>query len=294
MAAGERRGTPPAQRVVPFISDSTIRFEMSIFGAIMNYAVKKRYVPASQRFDERPKLKTMRRDEFTLEEYRKLHTVGRKWIAEADKPSSVWYRTVTYNLILIACNTGMRPAEMKNLRWRDIMPAKDREGREIVVLFVQGKGKSRKLVAPRSVGDYLERIRAISKATAPDDRVFTNTTGKPAKTLYSSLIADLLNEANLREGTQGVPRSTYCFRHTYATLRLQEGVDVYFLAEQMGTSVHMIESHYGHVNTIKHADRVLQGMAGWELPQPDDTKAKASKAAETHDKSKRGQRHRPR
>jgi hypothetical protein len=36
------------------------------------------------------------------------------------------------------------------LRWRDIMPAKDREGREIVVLFVQGKGKSRNLVAPRA------------------------------------------------------------------------------------------------------------------------------------------------
>jgi integrase len=285
---------PSEERTVPFISDSTIRFEMSIFGAVMNYAIKKRYVPASQRFDERPKLKTMRRDEFTLEEYRKLHTVGRKWIAEADKPSSVWYRTVTYNMILIACNTGMRPAEMKNLRWRDIMPAKDREGREIVVLFVQGKGKSRKLVAPKSVGEYLERIGAISKATEPNDRVFTNVTGKPAKSLYNSLIADLLKEANLREGTQGVPRSTYCFRHTYATLRLQEGVDVYFLAEQMGTSVHMIEQHYGHVNTIKHADRVLQGMAGWELPQPDDAKAKASKAAETHDKLKRGQRHKPR
>ena len=79
---------------------------------------------------------------------------------------------------------------------------------------MQGKGKSRKLVAPKSVGEYLERIRAISKATEQDDRVFTNITGKPAKTLYSSLIADLLNEANLREGTQGVPRSTYCFRHT--------------------------------------------------------------------------------
>jgi integrase len=73
-------------------------------------------------------------------------------------------------------------------------------------------------------------------------------------------------------------------------------VDVYFLAEQMGTSVHMIEQHYGHVNTIKHADRVLQGMAGWELPQlePDDTKAKASKAAATRDQSKRGQRNKPR
>ena len=179
---------------------------------------------------------------------------------------------------------------MKNLRWRDIMPAKDREGREIVVLFVQGKGKSRKLVAPKSVGEYLERIRVISKATQLEDRVFTNVTGKPAKSLYNYLIGDLLTEANLREGTQGVPRSTYCFRHTYATLRLQEGVDVYFLAEQMGTSVHMIEQHYGHVNTIKHADRVLQGMAGWELPQSDDIKAKASKAAATHDQSKRGQR----
>ena len=287
---------PSEERVVPFISDSTIRFEMSIFGAVMNYAIKKHYVPASQRFDERPKLKSMRRDEFTLEEYRKLHTVGRKWIGEAEKPSSIWYRTVTYNMILIACNTGMRPAEMKNLRWRDIMPAKDREGREIVVLFVQGKGKSRKLVAPKSVGDYLERIRATSKATELNDRVFTNVMGKPAKTLYSRLISDLLGEANLREGTQGVPRSTYCFRHTYATLRLQEGVDVYFLAEQMGTSVQMIEQHYGHVNTIKHADRVLQGMAGWELPQPhaDDARVNASKAAATRDQAKRGQRNKPR
>jgi hypothetical protein len=45
-----------------------------------------------------------------------------------------------------------------------------------------------------------------------------------AQMLYSSLITDLPNEVNLREGTQGVPRSTYCFRHTYAMLRLQECV----------------------------------------------------------------------
>ena len=32
---------------------------------------------------------------------------------------------------------------------------------------------------------------------------------------------------------------------------MQEGVDVYFLAEQMGTSIDMIEQHYKHVNGIK-------------------------------------------
>jgi integrase len=62
-------------------------------------------------------------------------------------------------------------------------------------------------------------------------------------------------------------RSTYCFRHTYATFRLEEGVDVYFLAKQMGTSVKMIEEFYGHITPTKNAERILKGMEGWG-PQP--------------------------
>ncbi|MGI9360180.1 MAG: tyrosine-type recombinase/integrase, partial [Parasphingorhabdus sp.] len=189
----------------------------------------------------------------------------------------------------------MRPSEAKNLRWRDVMTAKDRDGREIAVLFVQGKGKSRKLVAPRSVSDYLERIRSTAKATKPDDAVFTTVTGQPAKTLYKNMIEDLLVQAGLREGSNGVPRSTYSFRHTYATFRLSEGVDVYFLAEQMGTSVKMIEDHYGHVNTVKHADRVLQGMGGWEPAIQDigETDAKASRSAATRSAAKHPNRKKP-
>jgi integrase len=246
------------------ISDSTIDTEMATLFAIMGFAITKRYIPASLSFKKKPKLKVVQRDEFTVEEYRKLHTVARARIAKATKPRVIWYRTVVYNFILIMCNTGMRPSEAKNLRWRDVKPAKDREGREIVVLFVQGKDKSRNLVAPQRVLDYLERIRAITKAIKPDDRVFTTSTGKLTDTLYTGLIREVLDEAGLRDGQNGVPRSTYCFRHTYATLRLSEGVDVYLLAEQMGTSVQMIEDHYGHVNTVKHADRVLTGMGGWE------------------------------
>ena len=271
---------PEDGQAVAFISDSTIKFEMSIFGAVMNFAIKKRYVPASTRFDERPKLKVMRRDEFTLEEYRKLHTVGRQWVKAAGTNGfSAWYRAVTYNFMLIMCNTGMRPSEAKNLRWRDVTPAKDRDGREIVVLFVQGKGKSRRLVAPKSVGDYLDRIRAIAKKTKPESHVFTTIDGEPTQSLYKALIVDLLDTAGLREGAQGMPRSIYSFRHTYATMRLHEGVDVYFLAEQMGTSVKMIEDHYGHADTIKHADRVLSGMHGWEPTEDEADKDREEKDA---------------
>jgi integrase len=267
------------------VSDATISFEMSTFRAVMSYAISKKYVAASERFKAKPKLKTMQRDEFTLEEYRALHTKGRAWIKQANGAQGTWYRNVVYNFVLIMCNTGMRPPEAKNLRWRDITPAKDRDGKEIVVLFVQGKGKSRKLIAPKSVGDYLDRIRALSKATKPDDRVFTIINGKPAQGLYEDNIVKLLTETGLRTGPNGTPRSTYSFRHTYATFRLSEGVDVYILAEQMGTSVKMIEDHYGHVNTIKYADRVLQGMGGWDptAAGPDEASAaltaKASRAA---------------
>ncbi len=311
---GPQRRKPPTAPpegsepiLVPFVSDSTISFEMSIFGAVMNYAIKKKYAPASQRFDERPKLKVMRRDEFTLEEYRRLHKFARdKWMKETKTAGGRFYREMAYNFVLIMCNTGMRPSEAKNLRWRDITPAKDRDGRDIVVLDVRGKGKSRRLVAPavgeHNVAVYLDRIRKIHRRHGPPDEegktlilgdprptdpVFSTVDGKPAKSLYQALIEDLLTQAKLRDGPSGLPRSTYCFRHTYATFRLSEGVDVYFLAEQMGTSVKMIEDHYGHVNTVKHADRVLQGMGGWDLTEASDggaeeqrkRDAKAAKAA---------------
>lgn len=259
------------------VSDATIKFEMSIFGAIMNYAVRKRYIPASHKFEGRPNFKTMRRDAFSLEEYRALHSRGRSWVKSAPKPQSLWYRTIAYNFVLIMCNTGMRPPEARNLRWRDISRGRDKDGRDLLILSVTGKDKMRQLVAPVSVGEYLERIRAISKATEPDDPVFTTIDGKPVSTLYKALIRDLLITAKLRDGPSGIPRSTYSFRHTYATFRLSEGVDVYFLAQQMGTSVKMIEEHYGHVNAVKHADRVLHGMGSWEVLPSDPSEPESSK-----------------
>jgi hypothetical protein len=115
------------------------------------------------------------------------------------------------------------------------------------------------------------------------------------------MIEDLLIEAELRQGPSGIPRSTYSFRHTYATFRLSEGVDSYFLAQQMGTSVAMIEDHYGHVTPVKNADRILQGMTGWQpiAAEPEsETPSKASKGKKASADSaaapqKRASRRRP-
>jgi integrase len=246
------------------VSDASIRTEMSIFRSIMAYAASKKYINESQIFKDKLPVAKVSREEFTPEEYRKLHTFARGWIKKARIPLQTWYRTVVYNFILIMCNTGMRPPEAKNLRWRDVAIRADDQGRKFVVLHVRGKDKFRNLVAASNVADYLERVRAVSKATEPDDFVFTTSTGKRAASLYRSLVGALLTESGLLRSSAGSRRSTYCFRHTYATFRLTEGVDVYFLSKQMGTSVQMIEDHYGHINPVKNAERILQGLPGWE------------------------------
>ncbi len=246
------------------VSDATIRYEMSIFRSIMAFAASKKYINESQIFKGKLPLAKVRREEFTPEEYRKLHTFARGWVKKARTPVSVWYRTVTYNFILIMCNTGMRPPEARNLRWRDVSIRNDDQGRKFVVLHVRGKDKFRQLVAAGNVADYLERIREIAKATEPDDFVFTTAEGKTTATINSNSIDKLLKESGLVLSSSGKRRSTYCFRHTYATFRLTEGVDVYFLSKQMGTSVQMIEDHYGHINPVKNAERILQGLPGWE------------------------------
>jgi integrase len=247
------------------VSDASIRVEMSLFRSIMAYAAEKKYVPESHIFKDKLPLSKVKRDEFRPEEYRKLHTFARGWVKKAPTSLAAWYRAVAYNFILIMCNTGMRPPEAKNLRWRDVSPVRaDRQGREFIILHVRGKGKARDLVAAKHVADYIDRIRALSKATKPDDFVFTTIDGGPALALYRRVIETILTEAGLLISSSGKRRSTYCFRHTFATFRLMEGVDVYSLAQQMGTSVKMIEDHYGHITPVKNAALILQGLPGWE------------------------------
>jgi integrase len=246
------------------VSDGTIRNEMATFRAVMRYAAGKGYIRESQVFRGKLPAKRTRREEFTPAEYRKLHSFARRWIKQAGRKMNRWYRQAAYNFVLIMTNTGMRNSEARNLRWRDVEVHTDRQDRTVVRLSVRGKAKFRTLVAAGNVAAYLERIRDLSKATGPDDFVFTTYEGKRARTLYQSLIEGLLTESGLLHSSSGSRRSTYSFRHTYATFRLTEGVDVYFLAKQMGTSVKMIEDHYGHITPVKNADQILKGLAGWE------------------------------
>src|SRR5204862_4534164 len=58
-------------------------------------------------------------------------------------------------------------------------------------------------------------------------------------------------------------RDLYDLRHTYATFALRAGVPVFALARFMGTSIAMIDLHYGHlaVDSYQHAVSLLDALA---------------------------------
>ena len=58
-------------------------------------------------------------------------------------------------------------------------------------------------------------------------------------------------------------RDLYDLRHTYATFALRAGVPVFALSRFMGTSIAMIDLHYGHlaVDSHEHAVSLLDALA---------------------------------
>ena len=79
----------------------------------------------------------------------------------------------------------------------------------------------------------------------------------------------------LRTSADGKARTLYSLRHFYAIQRLKQGVDVYRLAENMGTGVTQIRKHYGgHVS----GDAFIQELTKYRSKSADRNKQAAVKS----------------
>ena len=61
----------------------------------------------------------------------------------------------------------------------------------------------------------------------------------------AELFKTITEEENLRSDREGRPRTAYSLRHTYISMRLMEGANIYQIAKNCRTSVGMIEKYYG-------------------------------------------------
>jgi len=189
-----------------------------------------------------------------------------KWALKGHTAKTREMRELLRDYVLILVNTGMRHGtETMNLKWRDIhWITKNKE--EYLEITVNGKIGKRELIANHNTEIYLKRIQQRQSNIAHlefdtllkrkiNEPVFKLRSGETTANL-SQTFNNLMRDSGLdADRSTKQKRSLYSLRHTYAHFALlSDKMDVYTLANQMGTSVKMIEQHYGHLQPSQKAD----------------------------------------
>jgi integrase len=226
-------------------ADKTLQWEIMLGKAIIKFAHDAGYrgnkpLPT---FTFVPKVKRVR-PAFTIPEYRALYRAMRAWILEADNPRSRYTRQLLRDYVLVLANSGIRVGEANNLRVRDVVPFVDALGRHNVELWVKGKTGHRVVIPRVAVAKYIARVLALRDHVAPDDLVFVMQDGGEIITLIDQFNT-VLTRAGILTNSAGDKFTLYSLRHFYAVMSIRSGIDIYMISRNMGTSVAMIEAHYG-------------------------------------------------
>lgn len=244
---------------------------LSDFRHFLRWAIEKGYTETYPKFPT-IKQKQNRRPHFDPADWNKLTRYMRTYVREAKHPAVERDRNLLINYVLILSKTGIRVGEARELKWKDIRPIQASDGTQSVALMVTGKTGKREVVARTAdVKKWFNRILedrkkdidhpdsdlAHSTAVPPDSYVFCGRNGKPIGSFKKSF-GRLIAGAGVEFDSFGQRRTIYSLRHTYATFRLQEGVNHYILAQNMGTSVAMLEQFYGHTSNVTAADELMK------------------------------------
>ena len=154
-----------------------------------------------------------------------------------------------YNVIVFAVHSFLRPTETElfGIRYCDIevMGAEPRH----LLMTLTGKTGYRKSASLNAAVDIFEKQRLMNVNAKPTDYVFmpeyTNRT--TATNTYRRIFNHFLQETGLKKDKDGNDRSPYSLRHYALQTRLVKSdgkVNIYWLAENAGTSVDQLERFY--------------------------------------------------
>ena len=195
------------------ISAGTAHLKYSMLCSVLNDAVRKGYidknptkmVPAVYC----PKKPDTERDYLTAEEIRRM-------IA-----AQCMYRQLK-NAFLFSCFTGLRKSDIMQLRWSEII--KD-NGRLIIYKRIQ---KTQRWLSIPLSGKAIEWLPKRNRHANEDGNIF--------KPMSNSSISDNIRKWALAAGIKHKRVSFHTARHTFATLELSLGADLYTVSKLLGHS----------------------------------------------------------
>ena len=235
---------------------------------LLEFGLSKNYITKVPEFTVPETKASERRACFTRDEWNTLLSKLPTWI-DAGIGRYKYNRQVLYAYIQILGMTGMRTNDARKLRWSHISEFR-RNGIDLdtgetgvmtyVSIRASGKPsknkKTRELTGQPHCVQAIRDWKLISKFTEPDDLVFCIE--KDAVYTCTTLFKQMLTDFDMLNDNMGDARTPYSIRHTYATTRLESGTPIHLLANQMGTSVAMIEKHYGHIQIRDNVDKLAQ------------------------------------
>jgi integrase len=182
-------------------------------------------------------------------------------------------------LVLFAAATGLRPGEWIALEHRDI----DRNAR---VVYVRRAYRNGRVKWPKTEAS----IRAVPLQTIAHATLERLPANRSSPLVFPSPSGGYFDLHNFRirhwkpaQLAAGITprRRIYDLRHTFATFALRAGISTFELSRYMGTSIGMIDRHYGHLarDGREHAIRLLDVFtaaesdvhavdAAWTLEEP--------------------------
>ncbi|MDP2621368.1 MAG: site-specific integrase [Hyphomicrobiales bacterium] len=255
--AMEQRGKPPAR--------NTTHQEIVTLRQVLKTALRHGWLKFLPDLSEpyRSGGKISHRAWFSPEEYKKLYEATRRRAKDPRRERFRWASEQVHDFVLFMANTGLRPDEAYRLQYRDIAIVQD-EATGQTILEIEVRGKRGTGYCKSMTGAVLPFKRLVKRnAPQPTDLVFPKR--------HRELFNKILDEEDLKFDREGTRRTAYSLRHTYISLRLMEGADIYQIAKNCRTSVEMIEKYYA--SHIKNRIDAAAINIRRERPKPKKTRA---------------------
>lgn len=242
MRKGKRKGKPPSGAY-----QNRVRATLRHF---FEWATEQGFIRTNPVVGVRPHKTAPSRREHITDSERKAIIAA----IEASEESTGKDRTWLKDWITFGFSTGLRPGEQRHLKWSAVYLNE----RHVRI----GKGhrtktaKSARVVPVRGEALAILKRRAEEREGSEGDYVFTGKGGAPVAPRYvTKQIQSFAEGAQIEKNVVA-----YSLRHGYGTRMAQAGVPLWELANLMGTSVRMIERHYGHYDPKRgaaHVERVF-------------------------------------
>lgn len=240
-------------------TDKSLQFDLMIGKMVVRWAHDKGYrgTRPMPTFAYTPKNVRVR-PHISATEFRKIRDGFRAWI---DEPvhSEDWRRTrqLLYYYVHLLWMTGLRTGEANALKVRDIHPIVDIDGRSTVQLAVRGKTGMRMCQAHVNLKPVLDEMLQRRGDVSPDDLLFVMPDGGKVISLNDQF-TDYMKHIGLTHSADGTKYVLYSLRHGYAVRALGR-TDIFSVAQNLGTSVEMIQAYYGNHGISPERARKLAG-----------------------------------